>query len=98
VLAPAIQRANATLATEGRPPIPANVTPHSLRHTFCSLLVAQGEDVAVAAAQMRHADPSTTLRVYTQVMMHRREGVAERLDVALWGAGGHSASEPDPLT
>ena len=34
---------------------------------------------------MRHADLSTTLRVYTHVMKHRREGVAERLDAALWG-------------
>jgi hypothetical protein len=34
---------------------------------------------------MRHADLSTTLRIYTHVMKHRREGVAERLDEALWG-------------
>lgn len=45
------------------------------------------------AAQMRHADLSTTLCVYTHVMKHRREGVAERLDQALWGseAGGRNS-------
>jgi hypothetical protein len=62
------------------------VTPHGLRYTYCSLLIAQGEDVATVAAQMRHADPTTTLRVYTQVMKHTRHGVAERLDEALRGA------------
>ena|SRR5437764_15048965 len=53
------------------------------RHTYCSLLIASGEDPL--AAQMRHADLSTTLRVYTHVMKRRREGVAERLDATLWG-------------
>jgi Phage integrase family/IclR helix-turn-helix domain len=86
VLQPATVRANARLTLEKRPLIPAGVTPHSLRHTYCSLLIAQGEELPTVAAQMRHADISTTLRVYTHVMKHRREGVAERLDEALWGA------------
>jgi integrase len=85
VLAPAIVRANGRLALEDRPLIQAGLTPHALRHTYCSLLIAQGEDLPTVAAQMRHADLSTTLRVYTHVMKHRREGVAERLDAALWG-------------
>jgi integrase len=89
ILAPAIARANERLRLEDRPPIPP-VTPHGLRYTFCSLLISQGEDVATVAAQMRHADPTTTLRVYTQVMKHTRQGVGERLDDALWGANGDS--------
>ena len=68
-----------------RPLISAGLTPHSLRHTYCSLLIAQGEELSTVAAQMRHADLSTTLRVYTHVVKHRREGVAERLDAAIWG-------------
>jgi integrase len=63
VLRPAIARANAQLALEKRPLIPAGLTPHSLRHTYCSLLIAQGEELSTVAAQMRHADLSTTLRV-----------------------------------
>jgi len=39
-------------ALEKRPLIRAGVTPHSLRHTYCSLLIAQGEDVSTVAAQM----------------------------------------------
>ena len=56
------------------------ITPHSLRHTYCSLLIAQGEDLATVADHMRHSDQSTTLKIYTHVMKHRRKGVAERLD------------------
>lgn len=85
VLAPAVSRANESLVMDDRPLIPAGLTPHSLRHTFCSLLIAQGEDLPTVAAQMRHADLSTTVRVYTHVMRHRREGVAERLDEAIAG-------------
>jgi integrase len=85
VLKPAIVSASARLTLDNRPPIPTGVTPRSLRHTYCSLLIAQGEELPTVAAQMRHADLSTTLRIYTHVMKHRREGVAERLDTALWG-------------
>ena len=66
------------------------MTPHGLRYTYCSLLIAQGEDVATVAAQMRHSDPTTTLRVYTQVMRHMRHGVAQRLDEAIWGDSGRN--------
>ena len=97
VLAPAIERANARLRLEDRPTIPA-LTPHALRHTYCSLLIAQGEDLSTVAAQMRHADLSTTLRVYTHVMRHRREGVAQRLDEALWGSdSGRETVASSPL-
>jgi integrase len=92
VFAPAVARANERLALDGRPPVAEGLTPHSLRHTYCSLLIAQGEDLSTVAAQMRHADLSTTLRVYTHVMKHRREGVAERLDEAIWGAAAGSLS------
>jgi integrase len=44
------------------PPTPA-ITPHSLRHTYCSLQIAQGEDLATVADHMRHADQSTTLKI-----------------------------------
>jgi integrase len=103
VLRPAIVRANAQLALEKRPLIPAGLTPHSLRHTYCSLLIAQGEQLSTVAAQMRHADLSTTLRVYTHVMKHRRDGVAERLDQAIWGEASRNsgrklvAKTPEPL-
>jgi integrase len=88
VLASAVERANARLRVQKMPTIPA-ITPHSLRHTYCSLLIAQGEDLATVADHMRHADQSTTLKIYTHVMKHRRRGVAERLDRAVFGSEPH---------
>ncbi len=87
VLGPAVERANRRLREAGQPTIPA-ITPHSLRHTYCSLLIAQGEDLATVADHMRHGDQSTTLKVYTHVMKHRRKGVAERLDETVYGRSG----------
>src|SRR5204862_4313391 len=46
-----------------------------LRHTFASLLIALGKDPAYVMAQLGHADPKFTLRVYTHVM---RRGDDER--------------------
>jgi integrase len=51
------------------------VTPHKLRHTFASILVACGEDPASVMAQLGHTDPSFTLRIYTHLM---RRDPAER--------------------
>ena len=85
VLAPAVRQANERLRNKDMPMIPA-ITPHSLRHTYCSLLIAQGEDLATVADHMRHTDQSTTLKIYTHVMKHGRKGVTERLDRAVFGA------------
>jgi integrase len=84
VLSPAVEVANGRLRERGMPTIPP-ITPHSLRHTYCSLLISDGVDISTVAAQMRHADVSTTLKVYTHVMKHRRDGVAERLDAMVFG-------------
>lgn len=43
----------------------AGVTPHLLRHTYCTLLFAAGTDLKTAQYLMGHDDPSTTLRVYS---------------------------------
>ena len=85
MLTPAVERANSRLRQSEMPPIPS-ITPHSLRHTYCSLLIAQGEDLATVAEHMRHADQGTTLKIYTHVMKHRRKGVTKRLDRTVFGA------------
>ncbi len=40
---------------------------HDLRHTFASLLVAQGADIVFVSRQMGHANPSITLSVYAHL-------------------------------
>ncbi len=43
------------------------VTPHALRHTFASLLIAQGRDPVFVADQLGHSSPAITLRVYAHL-------------------------------
>ncbi|MDP9376175.1 MAG: site-specific integrase [Actinomycetota bacterium] len=57
VLRPAVKRADVLLADRDLPPLPAGVTPHKLRHTFASILVALGRDPAYVMAQLGHTDP-----------------------------------------
>jgi integrase len=68
VFAAAVKRANENLAKEDKPPLPAGLTPHKLRHTFASVLVALGEDPGTVMDEMGHTDATFTLRVYLHGM------------------------------
>ena len=63
----AAKLANADLRAAGREPMP-DVTPHSLRRTFISLLLAAGADVPYVMAQAGHTDPKMTLGLYAKVI------------------------------
>jgi integrase len=80
VLGAAIERADQLLEERGQVPLPKGVTPHKLRHTFASTLIACGEDPASVMAQLGHTDPKFTLRVYTHMM---RRSPAERARLKL---------------
>ena len=64
MLAPSVERANERLEAAGAAPLPDGLTPHKLRHTFASLLVALGADPGAVMDQLGHADAGFTLRVY----------------------------------
>jgi integrase len=50
--------------------------PYDLRHTFASLLLAEGAPLPYVAAQLGHSKPTTTLRYYAHVMpQHGRRWV-----------------------
>ncbi len=57
ILASAVKRANELLEERAAMPLPRGLTPHKLRHTFASILVATGEDPASVMAQLGHTDP-----------------------------------------
>ncbi len=38
---------------------------HDLRHTYASLLLAQGEPISYIASQLGHSNPRTTLEIYS---------------------------------
>jgi len=85
VLDKAVKRANEKLAEAGDVPLPDGLTPHKLRHTFASILVALGVDPGSVMDQLGHTDPGFTLRVYRHGM--RRDHTAkDRLRALVGGA------------
>lgn len=84
VLAKAVERANELLAKDEVEPLPVRLTPHSLRRTFASILIAVGENPRYVMGQLGHTDPALTLRIYTQ-QMDRRDGEPERLKALVNG-------------
>lgn len=68
ILAPAVEIANEQLEQRGEAPLPERLSPHKLRHTFASLLVALGVDPGSVMDQLGHTDPTFTLRVYRHGM------------------------------
>jgi integrase len=73
----AVGRAARQLEADGLAPLPAKITPHSLRRTFCSLLYALGEDPGVVMDEMGHTDPALALRVYRQAMRRGEDEKAQ---------------------
>lgn len=103
VLGPAVERANAALAERGSEPLPEGLTPHSLRRTCASVLVALGWDPARVMRVLGHTTAGFTLSVYAAAM-DWAEGEAERLralvegrDLALTGTGASDGTS-EPLT
>jgi integrase len=73
VLAPVLAPADELLLGRGEVPLPKGLTPHKLRHTFASILVACGEDPTSVMAQLGHTDPRFTLKVYSHMMRRSPE-------------------------
>lgn len=67
----------------GRAGLPSAVRVHDLRHTAASLLLAEGTDVATAAAILDHAQPSTTLNVYAHAIPSNMREATRRLGSAI---------------
>ncbi len=84
-IARSVERANQRLRELGQIELPTGLTPHSMRRTFISLLLAIGEDVPYVMQQVGHVDPKVTLSIYARVMF-RGEGERERLEGLVNGA------------
>jgi integrase len=61
-----------------------NVTPHTLRHTYASLLFAQGKTMHFVQDQLGHHDPKFTASVYGHLIPGDRRGEVDFLE----GLGG----------
>jgi site-specific recombinase XerD len=52
---------------------------HTFRHTFSTLLIANGENVKVVQELMRHASSRCTLEVYSQAQIKAKRQAQQRL-------------------
>ncbi|MGO9447682.1 MAG: tyrosine-type recombinase/integrase [Solirubrobacteraceae bacterium] len=98
----AVERANEALGDQDTPAIPIELSPHSLRRTFASLLYLRGENPVYVMHQMGHTDPKLALRIYTKVMgEQRRRGPGARLvgvlDGARWTQTGAETHTDEPI-
>jgi len=62
---------------------------HDLRHTYASLLLAQGENVKYIQTQMGHSSPTVTLNVYAHLMKGENQEAACRLEHTIFQVTGH---------
>lgn len=58
---------------------------HDLRHTFASLLLANGEDIVRVSRLLGHASPHVTLTVYSHMLPKEHYGSADRLSRLVYG-------------
>lgn len=62
-----------------------NIRFHDLRHFSATQLIGAGTDVRTVAGRLGHADPSTTLRVYSHAIADRDKAAAQVLGELLFG-------------
>lgn len=95
ILAPVLRRAREIVTRRGGR-MPTRVTPHTLRRTFVSLMLAGGADVPLVMSQVGHADSKVTLEIYAQVVEGLERGYMARVDEMVRGASiGHTNGHKD---
>jgi site-specific recombinase XerD len=57
---------------------------HTFRHTYSTLLIANGENVKVVQGLMRHASSRFTLEIYSQAQIIAKRQAQQRLVQALF--------------
>lgn len=74
-------------------------TPHTLRRTYISLLLAAGCDPAYVQQQVGHTDPTLTLRIYQRLLKRRRrEEYRKRVNDLLGTSPAAVSRLPEPAT
>jgi integrase len=97
VLYPVVKRANERRTELGQPPILAHVTPHTLRRTYISFMLAAGYDLPYVQEQVGHQDPSTTLKIYAQVIRRPdRDQLRAEMQALIAGTSPKTAVQKAP--
>jgi integrase len=86
VLRPAVRRANERRERRGLPPLPKQVTAHTLRRTYISMMFAAGAEIPYVMAQVGHEDSKVTLEIDARVLKRRdRDEIGRAFDHLLLG-------------
>jgi integrase len=76
-----------------------DVTPHTCRHTFASILIDQGRDVEFVSQQLGHSSTKTTWDLYVHLFRAREHAEAARRDLdAAFGRMLRTADDGAPPT
>lgn len=70
---------------------------HDLRHTFASLLIANGEDVVRVSRQLGHASPHITLNTYSHALPNDHYGSTDRLAELVYGSAAPTDDPPSRI-
>jgi len=73
------------------------VTVHSLRHTYASLMIADGVPLVIVSHNLGHAQQSTTSNIYTHVIASAEAKAAQTFDKFDDILQAKKESEPNPI-
>ena len=59
------------------------VSPHGLRHTYCSLLLSQNVPIQTVSKYMGHSDSTVTLKVYSHFIPDTQDKAIQALDAII---------------
>lgn len=74
---------NDNVAADESKKIPAGATQHHLRHTAASILIANGMDPRSVAGVLGHANPTTTLNIYSYFFKTKNKEAANIMETSL---------------
>lgn len=60
-----------------------NVTPHGLRHTYCSILLSQNVPIQTVSKYMGHSDSTVTLKVYSHFITDTQDKAIQALNAII---------------
>jgi len=66
---------------------------HDLRHTYASLLIAQGENIKYIQKQLGHSKPTVTLDIYAHLFDENNPDAAQRLDDLIFQSGSKTVAD-----